>query len=310
MPPGPIPHAKILSDRLLCLFESQCLCDVAVVAKGVVVPYQAHRAVLAAMSPVLRERIRDAAVAARNGKKGAGGLLVVEEDKEDPEVVENVIKYIYTGVMDGDRVEASLKYAKALEIHGIDQTFSTGFGNDREDTNPNRRMSYSTIKSELSEEDDDLDLFEDSDEWDPMLAPELILHEDQNTQQHHPSISSLAMESSSAAASACEYPTLDLNISLPEDDAIVGGTEAAEASGDGQTSRVGGREESATSASRSVKTIRPKRGRPKGSTKKLTKSAAAPVAHVGNTKKYLCSLCGRTLAGLTAYNRHQVKVAQ
>ena len=62
---------------------------------------------------------------------------------------------------------------------------------------------------------------------------------------------------------------------------------------------------------------RTRRGRPKGSTasakriKVLPPTLALPqvissLGGSGNNKKYLCSLCGRTLTGLTAYNRHQV----
>ena len=51
---------------------------------------------------------------------------------------------------------------------------------------------------------------------------------------------------------------------------------------------------------------RKKRGRPR----LLDQDKKDPLCERkdhGNNKKHLCSLCGRTLTGLTAYNRHQVR---
>ena len=63
-------------------------------------------------------------------------------------------------------------------------------------------------------------------------------------------------------------------------------------------------------------TLIKKRGRPRKLRKTLNDEnlqsdpydpdSKTSVQHQLNNKKYLCSLCGRTLTGLTAYNRHQV----
>ena len=51
---------------------------------------------------------------------------------------------------------------------------------------------------------------------------------------------------------------------------------------------------------------RKKRGRPRLSHQDRKDHPLCERKDHGNHKKHLCSLCGRTLTGLTAYNRHQV----
>jgi hypothetical protein len=329
-----MPHAKTLCDRLHGLFLEQDLCDATISLRGrgqnavgvedgtkTAVVRRAHIVVLAAMSPVLREKIRDAS---RNGVECG----VVELD-EDADAFDKVLGLVYTGIMDTGDAEA-MRCACALQIFGLEQILKnqTAVKLEREAaadellSGSGRKFYFDdnlTIKTEMSGDDEDLDFFEDSDgEWDPILAaPELILHE-----QSSPSAMSLMGSGDE------DYPTLNLNIALPgEDDSLGSGLteELEEEEEDGSTeAELAETEERPAPEKRPTRSTRTKRGRPKGSNATtLPKRARVllpprqrllvpPVqlydenAVAGNNKKYLCSLCGRTLTGLTAYNRHQV----
>ena len=284
-------HSKILCENLHNMFLEQAMCDVAITFKtksnqqnATKPTLGAHRVVLSAMSPVFKERILLS--------PGGGGHTL--ELEHDPRIIQKLLNYIYTGNLMDDCEEVT-RCASELEICGIDQL--SRFETEVHHPNPIRSGGggriYNptlTLKSELSD-DEELDLFEDSDEWDPILAPELILHVGNEPP------SSLA-GSSSGEDDYCDPMKFD--ISMPDD-----------LTDDGSDDKV----DSVLPEGRSSE--RTKRGRPKGSTasakriKVLSPGLVLPqvinkLGGSGNNKKYLCSLCGRTLTGLTAYNRHQV----
>ena len=282
-------HSKTLCENLHNMFLEQAMCDVAITFKtknqqqtATKPTIGAHRVVLSAMSPVFKERILMS--------PGGGHTLELEHD---PRIIQKLLNYIYTGNLLDDCAEVT-RCASELEICGIEQLckFETEVHSQPIRSGGRIYNPTLTLKSELSD-DEELDLFEDSDEWDPILAPELILHVGNDNEPP----SSLA-SSSSGEDDYCDPMKFD--ISMPGD--LI--DDASDAKVD-----------SVLPEGRSSE--RTKRGRPKGSSasakriKVLSPGLALPqvinkLGGSGNNKKYLCSLCGRTLTGLTAYNRHQV----
>ena len=283
-------HSKILCENLHNMFLEQAMCDVAITFKtknqqqtATKPTIGAHRVVLSAMSPVFKERILMS--------PGGGGHTL--ELEHDPRIIQKLLNYIYTGNLVDDCAEVT-RCASELGICGIEQLckFETEVHSQPIRSGGRIYNPTLTLKSELSD-DEELDLFEDSDEWDPILAPELILHVGNDNEPP----SSLA-GSSSGEDDYCDPMKFD--ISMPGD--LI--DDASDAKVD-----------SVIPEGRSSE--RTKRGRPKGSSasakriKVLSPGLALPqvinkLGGSGNNKKYLCSLCGRTLTGLTAYNRHQV----
>ena len=273
------------------MFLEQAMCDVAITFKSKnqetnpkPIILGAHRVVLSAMSPVFRERIL----------MSPGGAPHTLELEHDPRIIQKLLSYIYTGDLADDCAEVT-RCASELEICGMDQLskLETEVHQPIRSSGGGRVYNPTlTLKSELSD-DEELDLFDDSDEWDPIMAPELILRVGNEPP------SSFAGSSSSGEDDYCDPMKFD--ISMPDDLVDDGGDEAKvdPVVPEGRPSE------------------RTRRGRPKGSTasakriKVLPPTLALPqvisnLGGSGNNKKYLCSLCGRTLTGLTAYNRHQV----
>ena len=285
-------HSKILCENLHTMFLEQAMCDVAITFKmknnlqtATKTTIGAHRVVLSAMSPVFKERILVS--------PGGGHTLELEHD---PRIIQKLLNYIYTGSLMDDCAEVT-RCASELEICGIDQL--SKFETEVHQPIRSGGRIYNptlTLKGELSD-DEELDLFEDSDEWDPILAPELILHVGNEPP------SSLA-GSSSGEDDYCDPMKFD--ISMPDD-------LTDDLTDDASDTKV----DSALHVPEGRSLERTKRGRPKGSSasakriKVLSPGLALPqvinkLGGSGNNKKYLCSLCGRTLTGLSAYNRHQV----
>ena len=271
------------------MFLEQAMCDVVITFKNKNQQIAdkptigAHRVVLSAMSPLFREKIL-------TSPAGSGHTLELDHD---PRVIQKLLNYIYTGNLMDDCAEVT-RCASELEIFGIDQLckFETEVHQPIRSSGGRVYNPTLTLKSEMSD-DEELDLFEDSDEWDPILAPELILHVGNEPP------SSLA-GSSSGEDDCCDPMKFD--ISMPDDlidDAADRKVDAVPPEGRPSEKTKRGRPKGSCATAKRIKVLSPGLALPPQVINKIGGGS-------GNNKKYLCSLCGRTLTGLTAYNRHQV----